>query len=328
MPPRCLPRTGHCALPSSVTSSGSSSSASTGCRSTARSSGKRSRGRRRPEEGVLPVRLARLAGAARSSRLWGVTTGGRELPSSSGSASAWKRAFSEPQRRGFSSWTPGRADDHDHRREDVPEPERTRFHGTSSQADAVYSGAATRRPCGRHGRRACSWRRRAPFRCSGGRGRARRARASARDPGERYERGDLDRSPGSWPPRRPGPRARTVGDGGLPRRLVPAGAAGRPPVADAYGAGDSFAAGLTYALARGSHDGRGARRCRARGGRGHAPPRRSRRLRRARATGTTSETPPRLEPSRGTSPAYQAVGCQPLGAAPVGDLTVPRGARR
>ena len=73
--------------------------------------------------------------------------------------------------------------------------------------------------------------------------------ASARDPGERYVEGDLD----------PPPRhvVRTEGaDGGTYEAL--GGAAGRweatplpGPVRDSYGAGDSFAAGLTYGLGAG-----------------------------------------------------------------------------
>ncbi len=74
---------------------------------------------------------------------------------------------------------------------------------------------------------------------------------SARDPSERYEHGDLavrpklvvatdGRTGGSW---------ETVdGKAGSYR---PAPLTG--PIADAYGAGDSFAAGLTYALGRGDH---------------------------------------------------------------------------
>jgi ribokinase len=72
---------------------------------------------------------------------------------------------------------------------------------------------------------------------------------SARDPSERYERGDL----------RPPPKLAVATDGpgggmweppdGPARSYPPAPLAG--PVVDAYGAGDSFAAGLTYALARG-----------------------------------------------------------------------------
>ena len=69
--------------------------------------------------------------------------------------------------------------------------------------------------------------------------------ASASDPGERYEEGDLD----------PAPRlvVRTLGpDGGIaePGGRFPAVA---PPgaVVDSYGAGDSFAAALTYGLAAG-----------------------------------------------------------------------------
>jgi ribokinase len=66
---------------------------------------------------------------------------------------------------------------------------------------------------------------------------------SGRDPDERYEPGDLD------PP--PRLRVATLGDeGGLAQPGGPFPAAPLPgPVVDTYGAGDSFAAGLTYGLA-------------------------------------------------------------------------------
>jgi ribokinase len=68
---------------------------------------------------------------------------------------------------------------------------------------------------------------------------------SGRDPGERYEPGEIE----------PPPRlvVRTLGaDGGIaePGGPFPAAPLPGPPV-DAYGAGDSFAAGLTYGLAAG-----------------------------------------------------------------------------
>lgn len=72
---------------------------------------------------------------------------------------------------------------------------------------------------------------------------------SAHDPNERYEPGDLE----------PRPRivvATSGGDGGTWGTCDGAVGSYQPvappePVSDAYGAGDSFAAGLTYALARG-----------------------------------------------------------------------------
>ena len=72
---------------------------------------------------------------------------------------------------------------------------------------------------------------------------------SARDPGERYQRGDL----------KPQPRlvVATAGTEGGQWGTADCGAGSYQPapldgpVVDAYGAGDSFAAGLTYALARG-----------------------------------------------------------------------------
>lgn len=72
---------------------------------------------------------------------------------------------------------------------------------------------------------------------------------SAHDPGERYRRGELD----------PEPQVVVATSGGEGGRWETAdGRAGTyaaapvpGAVADAYGAGDSFAAGLTYALARG-----------------------------------------------------------------------------
>ena len=69
--------------------------------------------------------------------------------------------------------------------------------------------------------------------------------ASASDPAERYEDGDLD----------PPPRLVAFTEGKHGGRLVPGGrweAAPLPgPKADVYGAGDCFAAGLTFALAQG-----------------------------------------------------------------------------
>jgi len=69
---------------------------------------------------------------------------------------------------------------------------------------------------------------------------------SARDVGEEYRHGDLD----------PPPRLVVQTSGSLGGWAQPGGpfaAADRPgPVEDAYGAGDCFAAGLTYALASGS----------------------------------------------------------------------------
>jgi ribokinase len=66
---------------------------------------------------------------------------------------------------------------------------------------------------------------------------------SGRDPGEAYDPGELD------PPARL--RVSTLGrEGGLVEPGGPFAAAPLPgPVVDAYGAGDSFAAGLTYGLA-------------------------------------------------------------------------------
>ena len=68
---------------------------------------------------------------------------------------------------------------------------------------------------------------------------------SGRDPGERYQPGDID----------PPPRlvVRTLGaDGGVAEPGGAFAAAPLPgPIVDTYGAGDSFAAGLTYALAAG-----------------------------------------------------------------------------
>ncbi len=69
--------------------------------------------------------------------------------------------------------------------------------------------------------------------------------ASARDPGERFEPGDLD----------PPPRTVVTTSGSLGGWVNPGGpfrAAPLPgPVEDAYGCGDCFAAGLTYALGAG-----------------------------------------------------------------------------
>jgi ribokinase len=70
--------------------------------------------------------------------------------------------------------------------------------------------------------------------------------ASAEDPGERYEDGELD----------PPPRYVVRTEGGLGGTVEPGGrfpAVDLPgPLVDTYGAGDAFAAGLTYGLASGS----------------------------------------------------------------------------
>lgn len=73
--------------------------------------------------------------------------------------------------------------------------------------------------------------------------------ASGKDPGERYERGQIEPEPrlvvrtagaagGSW--------ERAAGESGRWRATPLSG-----PIADAYGCGDSFAGGLTYALGAG-----------------------------------------------------------------------------
>ncbi len=74
--------------------------------------------------------------------------------------------------------------------------------------------------------------------------------ASARDPGERYSPGDLDPSPLHV--------VRTTGAGGGEYESLRPPAGGRwaatplpGPVSDAYGCGDSFAAGVTYGLGSG-----------------------------------------------------------------------------
>lgn len=69
--------------------------------------------------------------------------------------------------------------------------------------------------------------------------------ASGNDPGERFEHGDLD----------PPPKAVVTTSGSLGGWIQPGGpfrAAPLPgPIEDAYGCGDCFAAGLTFALGRG-----------------------------------------------------------------------------
>jgi len=71
---------------------------------------------------------------------------------------------------------------------------------------------------------------------------------SARDPAERYEPGELDPAPRLVVSTAGSDGGRYVADG-REGRWAPAPLPG--PLADAYGAGDSFAAGLTFALARG-----------------------------------------------------------------------------
>lgn len=70
--------------------------------------------------------------------------------------------------------------------------------------------------------------------------------ASASDRGEQYERGQLDPPP-RYVVRTEGQRGGTVEPGGrFPPGQIPG------PVVDVYGAGDAFAAGLTFKLASGS----------------------------------------------------------------------------
>ena len=68
---------------------------------------------------------------------------------------------------------------------------------------------------------------------------------SARDPGEHYEPGELD----------PPPHVVVTTSGGLGGWVRPGGPFRAAPIPgaieDAYGCGDCFAAGLTFALARG-----------------------------------------------------------------------------
>jgi ribokinase len=71
---------------------------------------------------------------------------------------------------------------------------------------------------------------------------------SARDPAERYEPGELDPAPKLVVSTEGSDGGRYVADG-REGRWEPAPFPG--PLADAYGAGDSFAAGLTFALSRG-----------------------------------------------------------------------------
>jgi ribokinase len=73
--------------------------------------------------------------------------------------------------------------------------------------------------------------------------------ASASDEGERYERGWLDPEP-RWVARTDGTRGgRWAGADGSEGHWSPAPPPG--PIADSYGCGDSFAAGLTYGLGAG-----------------------------------------------------------------------------
>lgn len=70
--------------------------------------------------------------------------------------------------------------------------------------------------------------------------------ASATDPGETYENGVLDPAPGHVV-RTEGARGGTVDPGGRFAAVEP-----DRPIVDSYGAGDAFAAGLTFSLAGGS----------------------------------------------------------------------------
>lgn len=70
--------------------------------------------------------------------------------------------------------------------------------------------------------------------------------ASATDPGEAYESGALDPAP-RYVVRTEGARGGTVEPGGRFAAVEPV-----RPIVDSYGAGDAFAAGLTFSLAGGS----------------------------------------------------------------------------
>jgi ribokinase len=71
---------------------------------------------------------------------------------------------------------------------------------------------------------------------------------SARDAGEPYHPGDLDPPP-RWVVSTSGSAGGAYSDASGEHRYAAAELPG--PVVDAYGCGDSFAAGLTFALARG-----------------------------------------------------------------------------
>ena len=155
-----------------------------------------------------------------------------------------------PQRRGLTlPGLPRRAHDHCARREAAP------ARGRSARVDGA----------GRDGRRLLHRRRPAALREGAARPRPGRDRArapdssaagvqldalvhSARDPAERYEPGDLDPAPRLVVSTEGSDGGRYVADG-KEGRWAPAPLPG--PLADTYGAGDSFAAGLTFALARG-----------------------------------------------------------------------------
>ena len=151
------------------------------------------------------------------------------------------------------------AHDHRDRRADGAEIGAIRFRGTiSPAATPSTSPAATRKPSVPRGGRGCSSPRRVGSRPLAASGVELDALVgSATDPGERYRRGDLE----------PPPRVvvRTAGgEGGTYERRDGSGgsypAAPAPgPVVDTYGCGDSFAAGLTYALGAGRSPRRGAR---------------------------------------------------------------------
>ncbi len=72
---------------------------------------------------------------------------------------------------------------------------------------------------------------------------------SASDPSESYREGDLDPAPLLVVRTEGGKGGELRAEGGPSRRYAPAPLPG--PVVDAYGCGDSFAAGLAYALAEG-----------------------------------------------------------------------------
>ena len=155
----------------------------------------------------------------------------------------------EPQRRGFCSWTTRRADDHRaRRRSSRPKGgEGTLPWDELDEADGVYftAGDAEAVRQARARARARRDRRASCRRCTRPASSSTRSSAAARTTAERYQPGDLDPPPKLVVSTAGAPAAGPQ-PGGPYEAAAPPG-----PYEDAYGAGDCFAAGLTYALAKG-----------------------------------------------------------------------------
>ena len=235
-------------------SNGFASPPSSGCRSRARSS-TRSRPGSSPRVAELwppPAPEARAATATSSSPSATMRSGARSAPPSRSSECACTRLTrDEPQRRGFTYLDDERrANDHAARPEAPPAWERPASVGRpGAKSTPSTSRRVTPLRCAPLGRPACS----SPRRESSPRLQEAHVELDAlvaqrHRPAERTNRVRSTRRRSSSS-RRWGARAATSSPASAEGTYAAAELPG--PLADAYGAGDSFAAGLTFALARG-----------------------------------------------------------------------------